>query len=166
MDVFIQSYEPRNGYLIGYCISHSEASSLAYFLSNDHYRPSVYYVYQPCPMAIKGLMDVAANNFEMLDKYYVYSGTDLTAGFDSVGAYMIFEQDGQLVSYWSGTILDVKDAAKISPHVTATSIQVAAGVLSAVDYCIHNPNKGVLFPEFLDTERVFELVVRSWSAGT
>jgi homospermidine synthase len=37
---------------------------------------------------------------------------------------------------------------------------VACGVLSAVDYILKNPRKGILFPEAIDTEDVFKLVER------
>jgi len=159
MDVKIKSWEPISGEFEGYAISHGEAASLSRYLTNGTYRPSVYYVYLPCQAAIDSLNEVRQNDYTMLANNYVYKCRDIAGGYDAVGALMMFgELEGDVRRVvWHGTIVDNETAKEISPEINATCLQVAGGVLSAVDFCSSNPRRGVLYPEGLDSRRALDI---------
>ena len=157
MDIMVNSYEPLAGDYTGYCIPHGEASSLTCYLSRDKYRPSVYYVYLPCSEAIESLNEIRANSYKIQENYLVYESGSLAGGYDAVGALLLFENDGKIKSYWSGTVVTNAMAKNISLEINATCLQVAGGILAAVDYCLSHPKEGVLFPESLDSGRVLEI---------
>lgn len=155
MNCYLNGYNPLEGLYTGMCIPHSESASITRFLTIDDYRPSSYYVYKPPQITMKSLEDVRLNNYNMLPTYYVVNCDDIIDGKDAVGALLMLE-NGE--NYWAGTIISKEDIPKeFHPYVNPTVVQVACGVLSGIDHIISNPNRGVIFPEDVDSNRVFEL---------
>jgi homospermidine synthase len=59
-------------------------------------------------------------------------------------------------SWWTGSILTIEHARELVPHVNATAVQVAAGVLAGILWAIRNPKKGLCFPEDLPHDEVLK----------
>lgn len=161
MDTFARSYEPFHGELIGRIVPHGECSTLSTYLTvNSHtrgrrdYAPSMYYVYNSCPASQQSLDEVKLNKYKFLQSWHVLEGREIKSGMDSVGALLMFKDKP---SFFAGTMITAEQAMMISPLVNATTIQVACGVLSGIDWVITHPNLGVVWPESVNTDRVFEL---------
>ena len=59
-------------------------------------------------------------------------------------------------SWWTGTSLSIEEARRIVPGQNATTVQVAAGVLSAMEWMLENPKKGLLLPDDLPHEYILK----------
>lgn len=138
----------------GNLVAHSENNTLPNYLQKDSYNPSTYYVYRSCPESIESLNKSIKNNYKMLSNYHVLRSDEVASGYDSVGALLLFNDKS---AYWCGTIIDNEYAKKISPVINSTTIQVACGVLSGIEWVLTNPNMGVIFPESVDDKFVFKL---------
>src|SRR6516225_4753292 len=57
-------------------------------------------------------------------------------------------------AWWCGTILDIDESRRLVPGQNATTLQVAASVLAAVNWMIRNPRQGVLLPDQLPHDEV------------
>lgn len=160
IETFARSYEPFGGELVGNVVPHGESSTIVNYLTigtsrtNATYRPSMYYVYNSCPAAMQSLANLKVRNYDMMPNFHVLESQEIISGYDSVGALMLFDVRN---SFFSGTSIDNKFAKTISPYINATTIQVACGVLSGVDWIVRNPNEGICWPESVPYERVFEL---------
>lgn len=55
-------------------------------------------------------------------------------------------------AYWYGSQLTIEQARRHVSTANATSVQVMAGVLSAVVWAIRNPRRGIVEPDDLDFE--------------
>ena len=64
-----------------------------------------------------------------------------------------------LNAWWTGSQLDIHEARQLVPGQNATTMQVAAGVLSAVIYMIRNPHQGILVPDELDHREILEIAM-------
>lgn len=155
MNCFLKGFNPLEGEYIGRCIPHSESASISRYLTIDGYRPSSYYVYKSSPVSVESLENVRKNNYKMLPDYHVVTCDEIIDGADAVGA-LLMRKNG--LCYWAGSIIKKSDIPKdFHPYINPTTVQVACGVLSGIDYIISNPNKGVIFPEDVESHRVLEL---------
>ena len=57
-------------------------------------------------------------------------------------------------AYWYGSHLSIHEAKKLATYNNATSLQVAAGVLSGMIWAIKNPERGIIEPEGMDHEYI------------
>lgn len=57
------------------------------------------------------------------------------------------------------THLSIHQARKLANYNSATSLQVAAGVLSGMIWAIKNPERGIIEPEDMDHEYVLSLAL-------
>ena len=64
---------------------------------------------------------------------------------------------GDFGARWFGSLLDLTEANNLLPGHNATTLQVAAGLLSGLDTILREPQRGVLFPEDLNHERALEV---------
>lgn len=145
-----RSYVPSRK-ITGMVVPHEEVITLQNFLGRPGYAPTICYVYEINPHTARcfdeGLID------EKNGAVLTPDGNKLT-GADKVGALFILDKNpltGKTGtwSYWCGTILETTD-----PVFSATVIQVAAGVLAAMQWMIANPDSGVKFPEDLPHEEM------------
>lgn len=158
MDCRLRGHNPLVGEYVGLCIPHGESASISRYLTIDGYRPSSYYVYKSSPISLESLERVRENNYEMLSDYHVVTCDEIKDGADAVGA-LLMRENGKC--YWGGTIIRKSDVPKeFRPYINPTTVQVACGVLAGIDYVINNPNKGVIFPEEVESHRVLELTER------
>lgn len=64
-------------------------------------------------------------------------------------------QDGG--AYWYGSQLSVDEARALAPHNSATTLQVAAGVMAGVVWAMRHPRCGVVEPEDLPFDDILAL---------
>lgn len=159
---YCKSYTPIRGVYEGMNVSHHETSAIGSYFSirNDDesiiYAPTVLYVYLPCDDAKISLQEVKNNQFyEIHDKQLVLRD-EIVAGRDELGVLLMGTYEGTPWSYWIGSIIDIEEARKIAPHNTATSIQIASGIVSGILCLINNPNLGIVEPEELDFIQMLE----------
>jgi homospermidine synthase len=154
-----RSFVPTIGEILGMVIRHGEAFGISDRLTvrdgegNLIYRPTVHYVYMPCHEALSSLAEFRAKGYELQPNLRIMTN-EIECGKDILGALIMGHA---LKSWWTGTILDIEEARRLAPGQNATTLQVAAGVVSAMMWMIDNPRKGLCFPEDLPHEYILEI---------
>ena len=146
-----QSYSPW-GSFNGCIVPHEEIYSIADFLSvyKDNkleYKPSVYFVYKPSDIALNSLIEAHKCNFENFTEHMIQP-EDIAEGGEAVG--IVIDGKNFTTRYFGNKLV-----APIE-NETPTILQVSASAYSAFRYMLDNPNKGFLFPEEVDDEKVIE----------
>lgn len=155
METFVRSRVPSRE-IVGMVIRHGEAFSISEALTvhdgegNAAYRPTVHYAYEPCDAARESLVELRARRYEIQPSWRIMSD-DITDGADELGCLLMGHD---FKSWWTGTVLDIHEARRLVPGQNATTLQVAASVLAAVQWMIHNPRRGVLLPDQLPHEEI------------
>jgi homospermidine synthase len=157
MNTYVRSRVPSSE-IAGMVIRHGEAFSISEFLTvHDEdgdalYRPTVHYAYLPCDYAVASLDELRDRNYAMHDSWRIM-GDDIIHGYDELGV-LLMGHDYR--SWWTGTILDIEEARRLLPGQNATTMQVAASVLGAVQWMLRNPRRGVLLPDSLPHQEILE----------
>jgi homospermidine synthase len=154
----VRSWTPGTGPFHGFMITHNEAISIADYLTVRDgervvYRPTVHYAYHPCDAAVLSAHELAGRSFEPQTEKRLLMD-DITAGRDELGVLLMGHAEG---AYWYGSQLDIEEARRLAPHNSATTLQVAAGVLGGIVWAIENPDAGVVEADELDYARVIEV---------
>jgi homospermidine synthase len=76
---------------------------------------------------------------------------DIVSGRDELGCLLMGHP---FTSWWIGSLLDIHEARTVVPHQNATTVQVAAGMLGAVEWMLGNPAEGIRLPDDLPYERI------------
>jgi homospermidine synthase len=162
--VRVKSWVPDIGPYHGFLVTHGESISLADYLTvrdNNNtptYRPSVHYAYRPCDSAVASLHDLAGRHWDKTGMSQHVLMDDIVSGSDTLGVLLGYGERG---CYWYGSRMSVGQARSLIPGANATTMQVAAGVLSGLVWAMENPHCGVVEPEDMDSERVLE-IARPW----
>jgi len=148
MNTRIRSFVPEIGSIEGMIVRHGEAFGISDRLTvweNEKpvYRPTVHYAYMPCHEALASLDELRARNYELQPSLRIMTD-EIVSGKDILGALIMGHRFN---SWWTGSILSIEEARKLAPGQNATTLQVAAGIVSAVKYMLDNPNKGILLPD-------------------
>lgn len=159
-NVRARSWTPSLGAYQGRIISHAESTSLAdYLTAKDQskivYRPTVHYVYDPCPDAERSIMELANNEWQLHNQVRLIVN-DITKGVDELGVLLMGHEKG---AYWFGSTLSIEEARALVPQNNATSLQVVAGVMSAMMWAIEHPNEGIVEPEDIDHQYIMNIAV-------
>jgi homospermidine synthase len=154
----VRTWTPRAGYFHGFCITHSEAISIAdYFTVRDGaqvvYRPTVHYAYHPCDSAVMSVHELAGRNYVQQERQRILMD-DIIGGIDELGVLLAGHKKN---AYWYGSQLSIGEARKLAPFNNATSLQVTVAVLSGVIWAMENPNCGILEPDEVDFRRTLEI---------
>ena len=158
--VRVKSWVPGIGPYHGFLITHGESISLAdYFTLRNAagaptYRPSVHYAYRPCDSALASLHDLAGRNWDSTGMRQLVLTSEIDSGSDTLGVLLGYGERG---CYWYGSRLTVEQARAVIPGANATTLQVAAGVLGGLVWAMENPQRGVIEPENMDSERVLDI---------
>lgn len=150
------------------------------------YRPSNYYVYSPCKDAWDSIAEVKKTNYNMLEIQHPLRGYEIKSGEDAVGALLIFNQNplqkmlgskeilsktlSKILSdklyddiqqgsksLWSGTILSIDEVKKMGfKYSGPTTIQVGASLISAINWMLKNPRKGLCYPENIPHQKILK----------
>lgn len=161
--VKIRTWLPLAGPQIGFLITHNESISLASYLSigageNPEYRPTVHYVYHPCDDAVLSMYELQENHWILQKKQRAISD-EIVSGIDELGVLLM---GGNRGIYWYGSRLDIHEARGIAPFNSATSLQVAGGVIAGMIWAIKNPHRGIVEAEDMDYEEVLEIAEHYW----
>ncbi len=156
----VRSWTPREGSYHGFLITHDESISTADYYTimegeQTAYRPTVMYAYLPCDDTVISLREFAGNNWKQPRKKRVL-GDDIEHGSDELGALLLGHKKR---AYWFGSDLSIAQARELLPHQNATSMQVAAGALSALIWTLENPKRGILKPEEIDFRRILDIAM-------
>jgi homospermidine synthase len=158
MDTWVRSWTPL-GEIHGMVIRHGEAFSIPEHLTvpdGDRavYRPTVHYAYCPSDVALASLHELRMNHLVMPERQRILNDEILPGGADAMGVLLMGHA---FRSWWTGSVLTIDEARTLVPGQSATTVQVAASVMSAVVWMVENPDRGVVLPDALDHERVLEL---------
>lgn len=155
--VKVRSWTPLEGAYHGFLITHNESISIADYLTvkdGDQitYRPTVHYAYHPCDDAILSMHELAGKNWQEQPRKILIRD-EINQGVDELGVLLMGNKKGV---YWFGSRLSINQARQLVPYNNATSLQVAAGVLSGVLYAIRNPQESVIEPDEIDHRFMLE----------
>ncbi|WP_027133641.1 homospermidine synthase [Geminicoccus roseus] len=170
----VRSWTPLAGPYHGFLITHNEAISIAdYYTCRDGdtvtWRPTVHYAYHPCDDAVLSVHEFAGRNWQMQPAQRLLMD-EISDGIDELGVLLMGNPKGV---FWYGSRLSTHEARELAPFNSATSLQVAAGVLGGVVAAIESPAMGMVEADQLDHRRVMEVarpylgpVVGAWSDWT
>ncbi|MCZ7647244.1 MAG: saccharopine dehydrogenase NADP-binding domain-containing protein [Planctomycetota bacterium] len=156
INTWVRSWVPC-GEITGMVVRHGEAFSISEYLTVLEngvpiYRPTVHYAYCPCDAAINSLHELRMRNYEMQPRLRLLND-DITEGRDELGCLLMGHD---YKSWWIGSLLDIHETRKLAPNQNATTLQVAASVLGAVQWMFRNPKEGVLLPDALPHEEILK----------
>ena len=154
----VRSWTPRGGPQHGFLITHAESVSIAEYLTigdaaRPRYRPTVHYAYHPSDDAVLSLHELAGRNWREPELKRVVKD-ELVDGRDELGVLLMGNRKG---AYWFGSQLTLEEARRLCPHNSATTLQVAAGVLAGCVWAIRNPDRDVVEPDQLPYDEILSL---------
>lgn len=157
--VRLKTWTPACGPCLGFLITHNEAISLAEYLtysisSNEDYRPTVNYAYHPCSDAVLSIHELIGNSLVPQQRKRVLNGHEINRGADYLGVLLMGHEKN---AYWYGSTLENSTAQILNSASSATTLQVAAGVLAGVMWAIENPERGIVEPEEMDFRFVLDV---------
>jgi homospermidine synthase len=161
VNVKVKSWVPSCGHQNAYLIAHHESLSIANLLTingqkagNPEYRPTVYFAYRPTDIACESLSQWVSNAYKKPEQKRVMS-EELQDGFDQLGVLFVFSGG----AYWYGSTLDLEQARKLAPYNNATSLQVVAGIIGALEWMQKYPNEGVIEAESMDFQAILDVAM-------
>ena len=155
METWVRSTVP-SGEIHGMVIRHGEAYTMCEHLSvyDDSgtaiYRPTVHYAYCPTDAAIASVHELRWHNWEMQPKQRIMNN-EIHSGRDELGVLLMGHD---YKSWWTGSQLSIDEARAILPGQSATTLQVASSVMSAIVWMFDEPERGVCVPDDLPWETV------------
>lgn len=154
INTFVRSWVP-GGEIMGMVVRHGEAFTLSDYLTvwDDDvplYRPTVHYAYMPCDAALASLHELKMNGYELQYDQRIMND-EIIEGKDELGVLLLGHD---LNGWWVGSQLTIHEARKLVPGQNATTLQVAASVLGALDWMIRNPREGLKVPDDLPHREV------------
>ena len=157
INTWIRSWTPYQEY-VGMIIPHGEAFGISRMLTVNRgrkavYRPTVLYAYLPSDETMLSLHELRCRGYELQSNKRVMTD-EITNGADSLGTLIMGHKYN---SWWTGSVLNIKEARKLVPGQNATTIQVAIGVVSAIIWMLDNPKEGICFPEDLPYEAMLKI---------
>lgn len=161
--VRVRTWLPLAGPQIGYLITHNEAISLASYLTlgtgeNPEYRPTVHYAYHPCDDAVLSITELEESNWKIQEQKRSITD-EIVSGIDELGVLLIGNKQGV---YWFGSRLDIHTARQLAPYNSATSLQVAAGVVAGMIWAMRHPESGIVEAEEMDFREVLDIASPYW----
>src|ERR1035437_3832843 len=139
-----------SGPIVGMVIRHGEAFTIC-----DHltvwdgdvalYRPTVHYAYCPSDAAWASFVELEGNEYAYPDRQRIMNN-EIISGRDELGVLLMGHP---YKSWWTGMQTTIEEARRAAPNQNATTIQVAASILGAVDWMLKAPMAGVHVPDEL-----------------
>lgn len=154
----VHTWTPGVGPTLGFLVTHSEAISIAHYLTvgegpHPVYRPTVHYAYRPCDDALLSLHELASRHWRPQPRQRLLDD-DIVGGRDELGVLLMGHARN---AYWYGSRLAIEEARALCPHNSATSLQVTAGVMAGVIWSLRNPQRGILEPDELPHREILDL---------
>ncbi len=156
MHTRVRSWVP-SGEIIGLLIRHGEAYTISEHLSVEKageliYRPTVHYAYCASDATLASLHELAMRNYAHPTRQRIATD-EIISGRDELGV-LIMGHDFN--GWWTGSSLGINTARALVPGQNATTLQVAASVISAVTWMLNNPSKGVNVPDDLPYRTILD----------
>jgi homospermidine synthase len=79
---------------------------------------------------------------------------EIISGEDQLGCLIMGHE---YKSWWIGSLLDIHETRKLVPGQNATTLQVAASVVAAVEWMIKNPTRSVNLPDDLPHREILKI---------
>jgi homospermidine synthase len=155
----VRSWTPLSGPQHAFLITHGESISIADHLTLGDpaapaYRPTVHYAYHPCDDAVLSLHELAGRHWQPQPTKRIQKADDIEpGGIDELGVLLMGQAGG---AYWYGSRLSIEAARALAPHNSATSLQVAAGVVAATVWAMQHPKMGVIEPDDLPFDQILD----------
>lgn len=154
----VRTWTPNAGPIHGFLVTHNESVSISDFLTLRDgdavlYRPTVHYAYHPCDDAVLSLHEMAGRGWRPQPEQRILM-EEITSGMDELGVLLMGHKRG---AFWYGSQLTIEQARELAPYNSATSLQVAAGVLGGMVWAIEHPGAGLVEADELDFRRVLEV---------
>jgi len=154
----VRTWTPKAGPFHGFLITHSEAISIAAYLTvgsgdTPEYRPTVHYAYHPCDDAVLSIHELAGRNWRQQPEQRLLMD-DVVEGFDELGVLLMGHARG---AYWYGSQLSIGEARRHVPYNTATTLQVTSAVLSGMIWTMRHPKEGIVEAEDVDFLEILEI---------
>ncbi|PUE44659.1 hypothetical protein B9Z47_17905 [Limnohabitans sp. 2KL-1] len=159
--VQVNSWVPSVGDSLAWLVTHNESISLAEFLTvkdaqgQTSYRPTVYFAYQPCPPACQSIAHWLGQHKQTPNTQNVIPLADLQQGQDELGVLLCHATG----AYWYGSTLTLQAARALAPHNSATTLQVAAGIVGALAWMLDHPRAGITEAEAMDSDQVLSVAL-------
>ena len=158
MAIRVRSWTPLEGPYHGFLVTHGESISIADHLTLRKngavtYRPTVHYAYHPCDDAVLSVHEMAGKNWRPQSAQRILRD-EIVSGMDELGVLLMGNAKG---IYWFGSRLSIAAARRLVPLNSATSLQVAAGVLAGMVWALRHPHAGVVEPDDMDHETVLAI---------
>ena len=150
MNTWVRSWVPC-GPTNGMVIRHGEAYTMCKHLTVtgddgvDIYRPTVHYAYCPSNDAIVSVRELQMRNWEMQPAQRLLND-EIVSGRDELGVLLLGHD---FTGWWTGSLLSIEEARAVLPHQSATTMQVAASIVAAMQWMIAEPDRGVCVPDDL-----------------
>lgn len=162
MGTRVRSWTPLEGPYHGFLVTHAESISIADYLTVREagqvvYRPTVHYAYHPCEDAVASIHELAGRHWRLQEGKRILRD-EISEGRDELGMLLMGNARGV---YWYGSRLSVDEARALLPFNNATSLQVVAGIVGAMQWALRNPRRGVVEPDEIDHRVVME-TARPW----
>lgn len=157
----VKSWVPSVGDNPAWLVTHNESISLAEFLTMRdtqgqlQYRPTVYFAYQPCPPADRSIAHWLHQHKQAPATQNVIPLAHLQEGQDELGALLCHSTG----AYWYGSTLTLQAARALAPHNSATTLQVAAGIVGALAWMLDHPRAGITEAEAMDSDQVLDVAL-------
>jgi homospermidine synthase len=154
----VRTWTPLEGPMLGFLISHGEATSIPDYFTvmkkgKAVYRPTCHYSYHPCDDAVLSMHEYIGNNYKFPPRYRLLRD-EISEGMDELGVLLMGHEKG---AYWYGSQLTIEEARRLCPYNNATSLQVNIGYVSAVIWAIKNPAAGIVEPDDLPYKAMLEI---------
>jgi homospermidine synthase len=154
----VRTWTPKAGPFHGFLVTHNESISISDFLTLEEnggvvYRPTVHYAYHPCDDAVLSVHELAGQGWQQQPEQRLLM-EEIVSGMDELGVLLMGHKKG---AFWYGSQLTIEQARALAPFNSATSLQVAAGVLGGMVWAVENPEAGIVEADDLDYRRVLEV---------
>ena len=103
--------------------------------------------------AIDSVLELRMRNWEMQPRQRILND-EIVSGRDELGVLLMGHRKG---AYWYGSQLTLAEARALAPHNSATTLQVAAGVLAGCVWAIRNPERDVVEPDQLPHDEILAI---------
>ncbi len=163
----VRSVTP-SGPIVGMVIRHGEAFTICDHLTvwsegRPVYRPTVHYAYCPSDLAWASFVELQGNDYAYPERQRIMND-DIVSGRDELGVLLMGHP---YRAWWTGMQTSIEEARAVAPHQSATTVQVAASILGALDWLIRVPRAGVRVPDEIPYDEVLAVaepyVGTTWS---
>jgi homospermidine synthase len=149
-----------SGQIIGMVIRHGEAFTICDHLTvwdgdTPVYRPTVHYAYCPSDVAWASFVELEGTQYDYPQNQRIMND-EIIAGRDELGVLLMGHP---YKSWWTGMLTTIDEARSVAPHQSATTIQVTASILGAIDWLLRSPNEGVRVPDELPWRQVLDVAL-------